>query len=164
MWKSDTNWILHVKNLLHAVSIRDSYIIPRATDPRSDIGRGLIQHVIQFLTCNVHFIIYFNHTPSMFCEGCAMGYVIHVYGMQYKVDDIGLKLTLIMHVQCHLVTALFDLIPWRLCLSLVSRSYMYVWTLYKFCLSPCYRITAPFEKICRLCWFPLSLLQCIDSI
>ena len=29
--------------------------------PWGDIGRGLIRHVIQILTCNVHYIIYFNH-------------------------------------------------------------------------------------------------------
>ena len=45
----------------HAVSTRESYITQRATGLRGDIGRGLMRHVIQILTCNVHYIIYFNH-------------------------------------------------------------------------------------------------------
>ena len=44
------------KSVAHAVSTREPYITPRG-----DIGRGLIRHVIQILTCNVHYIIYFNH-------------------------------------------------------------------------------------------------------
>ena len=42
------------KSVSHAVSTRESYITPRATGPRGDIGRGLIRHVIQILKCNVH--------------------------------------------------------------------------------------------------------------
>ena len=49
------------KFVSHAVSTREPYITPRATGPRGDIGRGLIRHVIQILTCNVHYIIYSNH-------------------------------------------------------------------------------------------------------
>ena len=37
------------------------------TGPRGDIGRGLIRHVIQILTCNVHYIIYFNHAFDNTC-------------------------------------------------------------------------------------------------
>ena len=48
------------KSIVHAVSIREPYITPRANGPGNDIGRGLIRHVIQILTCNVHYIIYFN--------------------------------------------------------------------------------------------------------
>jgi hypothetical protein len=47
------------KSVSHAVSTREPYITPRATGPRGDIGRGLIRHVIQILTCNVHYIIYY---------------------------------------------------------------------------------------------------------
>jgi hypothetical protein len=32
-----------------------------------DIGRGLTQHVIQILTCNVHYIIYFDHAFENTC-------------------------------------------------------------------------------------------------
>jgi hypothetical protein len=49
------------KSVSHAVSTREPYITPRATGPRGDIGRGLIWHVIQILTCNVHYIMYFKH-------------------------------------------------------------------------------------------------------
>ena len=49
------------KSVSHAVPTREPYITPRTTGPRGDIGRGLIRHVIQILTCNVHYIIYFNH-------------------------------------------------------------------------------------------------------
>ena len=44
------------KSVSHAVSTQEPYITPRV-----DIGRGLIWHVMQILTCNVHYIIYFNH-------------------------------------------------------------------------------------------------------
>ena len=44
------------KSVSHAVSTREPYITPRG-----DIDRGLIRHVIQILTCNVHYIIYFYH-------------------------------------------------------------------------------------------------------
>jgi hypothetical protein len=47
------------KSVSHAVSTREPYFTPRATGPRGDIGRGLIRHVIQILTCNVHYIIYY---------------------------------------------------------------------------------------------------------
>ena len=55
------------KSVSHAVSTREPYITPRATGPRGDIGRGLIQHVIQILTCNVHYIINFNHAFDNTC-------------------------------------------------------------------------------------------------
>ena len=55
------------KSVSHAVSTREPYITTRATGPRGDIGRGLIQHVIQILTCNVHYIIYFNHAFDNTC-------------------------------------------------------------------------------------------------
>ena len=55
------------KSASHAVSTREPYITPRATGPRGDIGRGLIWHVIQILTCNVHYIIYFNHAFDNTC-------------------------------------------------------------------------------------------------
>ena len=55
------------KSVLHAISTREPYITPRATSPRGDIGRGLIWHVIQILTCNVHYIIYFNHAFDNTC-------------------------------------------------------------------------------------------------
>jgi len=41
------------KSVSHAVSTREPYITPRATVPRGDIGRGLIRHVIQILTCTM---------------------------------------------------------------------------------------------------------------
>ena len=44
------------KSVSHAVSTREPYI-----------SRGLIQHVIQILTCNVHYIIYFNHAFDNTC-------------------------------------------------------------------------------------------------
>ena len=50
-----------------AVSTREPYITPRATGPRGDIGRGLIRHVIQILTCKVHYIIYSNHAFDNTC-------------------------------------------------------------------------------------------------
>ena len=68
------------KSVSDAVTTRDSYITPRATGPRFDIGRGFTQRVIQILTCHVHYIIYFNQTSSIVCEG-----------VQYKVGDIGLE-------------------------------------------------------------------------
>ena len=43
------------KSVSPAVSTREPYITPRATGPRGDIGWGLIRHVIQILTCNVHY-------------------------------------------------------------------------------------------------------------
>jgi hypothetical protein len=55
------------KSVSHAVSTRESYITPRATGPKGDIGRGLIRHVIQILTCNGHYIIYFNHAFDNTC-------------------------------------------------------------------------------------------------
>ena len=55
------------KSVSHAVSIREPCITPRATGPRCDIDRGLIRHVIQILTCNVHYIIYFNHAFDNTC-------------------------------------------------------------------------------------------------
>ena len=55
------------KSVSHAVSTREPYITPRATGPRGDIGRGLIRHVIQILTCNVHYIINFNHAFDNTC-------------------------------------------------------------------------------------------------
>ena len=55
------------KSVSHAVSTRKHYLIPRATVQRADIGRGLIRHVIQILTCNVHYIIYFNHAFDITC-------------------------------------------------------------------------------------------------
>ena len=51
----------------HAVSPREPYITPRATSPRGDIGRRLIRHVVQIFTCNVHYIIYFNHAFDNTC-------------------------------------------------------------------------------------------------
>jgi ribosomal protein S25 len=44
------------KSVSHAVSTREPYITSRATDQRGDVGRGLKLHVIQILTCNVHYI------------------------------------------------------------------------------------------------------------
>jgi hypothetical protein len=55
------------KSVSHAVLTREPYFTPRATGPRGDIGRGLIRHVIQILTCNVHYIIYFNHAFDNTC-------------------------------------------------------------------------------------------------
>ena len=55
------------KSLSHAVSTREPYITPRATGPTGDIGRGLIWHVIQILTCNVHYIMYVNHVFDNTC-------------------------------------------------------------------------------------------------
>ena len=55
------------KSVSHAVSTREPYITSRATGPRVDIGRGLIRHVIHILTCNVHYIIYFNHAFDNTC-------------------------------------------------------------------------------------------------
>ena len=55
------------KSVSHAVSTQEPYITPRATGPRGDIGRGLIRHMIQILTCNVHYIIYFNHAFDNTC-------------------------------------------------------------------------------------------------
>ena len=55
------------KSVSHVVSIREPCITPRATGPRCDIDRGLIRHVIQILTCNVHYIIYFNHAFDNTC-------------------------------------------------------------------------------------------------
>ena len=55
------------KSVSHVVSTREPYITPRATGPRGDIDRGLIRHVIQILTCNVHYIIYFNRTFDNTC-------------------------------------------------------------------------------------------------
>jgi hypothetical protein len=55
------------KSVSHAVSTREPCITPRATGPRCDIDRGLIRHVIQILTCNVHYIIYFNHAFDNTC-------------------------------------------------------------------------------------------------
>ena len=49
------------KSVSHDVSTRGPYITPRVTGPRGNIGGGLIRHVIQILTCNVHYVIYFNH-------------------------------------------------------------------------------------------------------
>ena len=54
------------KSVSHAVSTREPYITPRSTGPRGDIGWGLIRHVIQILTCNVHYIIYFNQWIELF--------------------------------------------------------------------------------------------------
>ena len=45
------------KSVSHAVS-PENPISPQG--PTGDIGRGLIQYVIQILTCNVHYIICFN--------------------------------------------------------------------------------------------------------
>ena len=50
------------KSVSHVVSTREPNITPRG-----DIGWGLIQHVIQILTCNVHYIIYFNHAFDNTC-------------------------------------------------------------------------------------------------
>ena len=55
------------KSVSHAVSTRESYNTPRATGPRGDIGQGFIRHVIQILTCKVHYIIYFNHAFDNRC-------------------------------------------------------------------------------------------------
>ena len=55
------------KSVSPAVSTREPYITPRATSPRGDIVRGLIRHVIQIWTCNVHYIIYFNHAFDNTC-------------------------------------------------------------------------------------------------
>ena len=44
-------------------------------------GKRVIQYVIQILTCHLHYIIYFNRTSSVLCEG-----------VQYKVCDIGYEL------------------------------------------------------------------------
>jgi hypothetical protein len=44
------------KSVSHAVSTREPYITPRA-----------IRHVIQILTCNVHYITYFNHAFDYTC-------------------------------------------------------------------------------------------------
>jgi hypothetical protein len=44
------------KSVSHAVSTREPYITSRATGQRGDVGRGLKLHVIQILTCNVHYI------------------------------------------------------------------------------------------------------------
>ena len=55
------------KSVSHAVSTPEPYITPRATGPRGDLGRGLIRYVIQILTCNVHYIIYFNHAFDNTC-------------------------------------------------------------------------------------------------
>ena len=64
------------KSVSYAVSTREPYIIPRATGPRGDIGRRLIWHVIQILTCNVHYIIYFNHA---FDNTCIYRYSLYFY-------------------------------------------------------------------------------------
>jgi hypothetical protein len=66
------------KSVSHTVSTREPYITPRG-----DIGRGLIRHVMQILTCNVHKIwlhkIKINHKNKTFtvdfsdfwnCYGC----------------------------------------------------------------------------------------------
>jgi hypothetical protein len=45
------------KSVSHAVSTREPYLTSRATGPRGAIGRGLIRHVIQILTCYAHYII-----------------------------------------------------------------------------------------------------------
>ena len=55
------------KYVSHAVSTREPNITPRATGPRGDIGRGLIRHVIEILTRNVHYIICFNHAFDNTC-------------------------------------------------------------------------------------------------
>ena len=55
------------KSASHAVSTREPFIIPRATGRRGDIGRVLIRHVIRIFTCNVHYIIYFNHAFDTTC-------------------------------------------------------------------------------------------------
>ena len=79
------------KSVSHVISSRDSY-----THPTGDIGRGLIQHMIQILTCHVHYIIYYNHTSSMVCEG--VWYFVCDIGLEvwYRVDDIRFTQTLIM--------------------------------------------------------------------
>ena len=65
------------KSVSHPVSsIAESPISPRRAH---NICPGLIQHVIQILTCHVHYIIYFNQTSSIVCEG-----------VRYKVCGIGL--------------------------------------------------------------------------
>ena len=56
-----TYWILHVKICITCC------INPRTLYHPSDIGRGLIRQVIQILTCNVHYIIYFNHAFDNTC-------------------------------------------------------------------------------------------------
>ena len=59
-------WMI-VEEWYNSSDTREPYITPRATGPRGDIGRGLIRHVIQILTCNVHYIIYFNHAFDNTC-------------------------------------------------------------------------------------------------
>ena len=46
------------KSVSHAVSTRVTNIILKAGDPRADIGRRLIEHMIRILTCIVHFMIF----------------------------------------------------------------------------------------------------------
>jgi hypothetical protein len=46
------------KSVSHTVSIRVTNISQRAVVSRADIGRELMQHVIQILTCIVHFHIF----------------------------------------------------------------------------------------------------------
>jgi hypothetical protein len=58
------------KSVSHAVSTREPYITPRTTGPRCDIGRWFIRHVIQILTGNVLYIIYFNHAFDNTCILC----------------------------------------------------------------------------------------------
>ena len=55
------------KSVSHAVATREPYITPRATGPRGDIDRGMIRRVIQILTCNVQYIIYFSHAFDNTC-------------------------------------------------------------------------------------------------
>ena len=55
------------KSVSHTVLTREPYITPRANGLRGVIGRGLIRHVIQILTCNAHYIIYFNHAFDNAC-------------------------------------------------------------------------------------------------
>jgi hypothetical protein len=50
----------------HVISTRDAHISLRAEDPRANMGRGLIWHVIWKMPCHNLFIIYFNASFFIF--------------------------------------------------------------------------------------------------
>ena len=56
IYKINTEYYMS-KSVSHAVSTREPYVTLRATCPKGDIYGGFIRHVMQILTCNVHYII-----------------------------------------------------------------------------------------------------------
>jgi hypothetical protein len=88
-------------------------LYPMANGPRGDIGQGLILHVIQILTCNVHYIIYFNHAFVMYTLIFHFISHLYIFPLIFPSDIVSINQLILIY--------------WKVSVSVKSNSLWHYW-------------------------------------